>query len=408
MTATNGELEGWSTSITSKGRACLTGAVLALLLPLYGLTQSHSAFPVDIIAGPAPRPVMADGRIHLLYELHLSNFAPLPIELKGIDVFGDGATALASYLGQELDKAVIPIEQLSSAESPSTFAGTRAIGEGHAAIVFFDLTLQPGAHPPKELHHRFSFSVTRKNGEIIERTVDGVVVSVVQEPAPVLHAPLRGHGWIACNGLGAKDHRRSLNAVDGRERIPQRFAIDWMRIGPDGRLFHGDTKSNANFYDYGAEVFAVDDGRVSDLKDGLPDNVGSSERSARNITMDNVFGNFLFLDLGQGRFALYAHLQPGSFRVKLGDAVKAGQVLARVGNSGNSDAPHLHFHLVDAASPMGSEGIPYELETFTQLGVVADDPDLQDNGRILLAKTQEKPVIHQREFPVNNAAVTFP
>jgi len=181
-----------------------------------------------------------------------------------------------------------------------------------------------------------------------------------------------------------------------------------MRIGPDGRLFHGDTKSNANFYDYGAEVFAVDDGRVSDLKDGLPDNVGSSERSARNITMDNVFGNFLFLDLGQGRFALYAHLQPGSFRVKLGDAVKAGQVLARVGNSGNSDAPHLHFHLVDAASPMGSEGIPYELETFTQLGVVADDPDLQDNGRILLAKTQEKPVIHQREFPVNNAAVTFP
>ncbi|HXY52720.1 MAG TPA: M23 family metallopeptidase [Terriglobales bacterium] len=407
MTVTNGELKEWS-NIGSQGSACLIGAILALLLPLYGLAQSHSAFPVDILAGPAPRPVMADGRIHLLYELHLSNFAPLPIEIKDIEVFGDGPTALASYRGQELEKAVTPVEQLSSAESPSTTAGTRTIGEGHAAMVFFDLTLAPGARPPKELRHQFSFSVTRKNGEIIERTVDGAVVSVVQEPAPVLHAPLRGPGWIAFNALGAKDHRRSLNAVDGRERIPQRFAIDWMRIGPDGRLFHGDTKSNANFYDYGTEVLAVADGRVSDLKDGLPDNVGSTERSARNITLDNVFGNFLFLDLGQGRFALYAHLQPGSLRVKLGDAVKAGQVLALVGNSGNSDAPHLHFHLVDAASPMGSEGIPYELETFTQLGVVGDDPDVQDSGRILLPKSQEKPVIHEREFPVNNAAVTFP
>jgi hypothetical protein len=55
-----------------------------------------------------------------------------------------------------------------------------------------------------------------------------------------------------------------------------------------------------------------------------------------------------------------------------------------------------------------TEGIPYELETFTELGVVADDPDIQDNGRVLLPKTQEKPVVHAREFPVNNAAVTFP
>lgn len=59
-------------------------------------------------------------------------------------------------------------------------------------------------------------------------------------------------------------------------------------------------------------------------------------------------------------------------------------------------------------SPMGSEGIPYELETFTRLGVVADDPAAQDNGQVLLPKTQEKPVVHRREFPVNSAVVTFP
>jgi murein DD-endopeptidase len=393
--------------IYSQGKRLLVCAVFALLAPLYGVAQSHSLFPIDIVAGPAPQPVMADGRVHLLYELHVSNFAPLPVEVKSVEVFGDG-TALASFRGQEIEKALIPVENLSSADSPSGYVGARVMSEGHAAIMFLDLTLDPGVHPPKELRHRFAVSVTRKNGEVIERTVDGVVVNVVQEPVPLLHAPLRGSGWVAFNALGAKDHRRSLNAVDGRERIPQRFAVDWCRVGPDGRLFHGDNKSNANFYDFGADVLAVADGHVANMKDGLPDNVGSTERSARTITLDNVFGNYVVLDLGQGRFALYAHLQSGSIRVKPGDSVKTGQVLALLGNSGNSDGPHLHFQLTDAASPMGSEGIPYELYSYTQVGLVADDPELQDKGGVILPKSEEKPVAHEREFPVNNAAVIFP
>lgn len=380
---------------------------LVMIFPRFDQGQSHSSFPVHIIVGSAPQPVMADGQLHLLYELHLTNFAPVPIEVKAIDIFGNGATALAGYRGQDLEKVVIPVEQLSSAESPSLAIGTQSIGEGHAAIIFFDLTLDPGVRPPKELRHRFSFSVTLKNGEILEKIVEGAVVSIVQEPAPVLRAPLSGRGWVALNALGAKDHRRSLNAFDGRERIPQRFAIDWVRLGPDGRLFHGDDKSNANFYTYGADVLAVADGRIVGLQDGLPDNMGITERSARTITLDNLLGNYLFLDIGQGRFALYAHLEPGSLRVKLGNSVKAGEVLAFVGNSGNSDGPHLHFHLVDAALPTGSEGIPYELETFTQLGV-ADDLNMQDNVPILLPKTQDKAVLHEREFPRNNAVVNFP
>jgi hypothetical protein len=122
----------------------------------------------------------------------------------------------------------------------------------------------------------------------------------------LLRAPLRGAAWIAFNSLGGDDHRRALNPVDGRERIAQRFAIDWMCLGPDGRLFHGDSKSNANFYDYGAEVLAVADGRISDLKDGLPENAGSNEPGSRHITLDNVVGNYLIVDLGHRRFALYA------------------------------------------------------------------------------------------------------
>ena len=387
-------------------RVC-AGAALAVLFPFLGLAQSHSGFPVDIIAGPAPQPVMAANQIRLLYELHLTNYASLPIDITGIDILGEGAKTLATYRGQSLDKMVVPVEKLSLAESP-TGTGARTIGEGHAVVIFVDLALESGVRPPAELHHRFSFSVTRKTAPNFETTFDGPVVHVAQDSIPVLHPPVRGSTWVAFNALGAEDHRRSLNAVDGKERIPQRFAIDWMRLGPDGRLFHDDKSSNANFYDYGAEVLAVADGHVADLKDGLPENEGTTERSARNITLDNVFGNYLILDLGQSRFAVYAHLQPGSFKVKLGDTVKPGQVLALLGNSGNSDAPHLHFHLVDAIAPMGAEGFPYEIDTFTQLGVVPDDPEVQDNGGVLLPKNQQKRILHRREFPLNNSAVTFP
>jgi murein DD-endopeptidase MepM/ murein hydrolase activator NlpD len=61
-------------------------------------------------------------------------------------------------------------------------------------------------------------------------------------------------------------------------------------------------------------------------------------------------GNYVLLDIGGGRFASYAHFQPNSLKVKVGDRVKLGQVLGLVGNSGNSDLPHLHFHITNAAS----------------------------------------------------------
>jgi murein DD-endopeptidase len=380
----------------------LAGAVLALLLSLRGLAQSHSAFPVNIIAGPAPQPVMADGRTRLLYELHLTNFSASSIELLGLDVLGgDGASPVANYRGEALEK-------LLAAVGPTDSAGkVRTIGGGRSVVMFLDLTLDSGTHPPVELHHRLSLSIPRKSGGIIENTVNGPVIAVVQEPTPVLRSPLRGSAWVAFNAFSNTNHRRALVTVDGKIRIAQRFAIDWMCLGPDGRLFHSDSKSNASFYGYGAEVLAVADGRVSDLKDGLPENAGSNEQRAVNITLDTVTGNHLILDLGQGRFAVYAHLQPGSLQVKLGDKVKAGQVLARLGNSGNSDAPHLHFHLVDANSDMDAEGLPYELETFAQLGVL-NDPAVLDNGQAWRPKVQTTPVVHGQEFPIDNAVMTFP
>ena len=150
--------------------------------------------------------------------------------------------------------------------------------------------------------------------------------------------PLRGGGWLAGNGpSNSSDHRKAFVNVDGRVYLAQRFAIDWIQFGKDGELGSGQGTENRDYFGYGAEVLAVASGRVIGLKDGIVENKPMS--LAVPITLDTVTGNYVTLDLGNGRYAHYAHLQPGSLRVKVGDHVKTGQVLALLGNSGNSDSP---------------------------------------------------------------------
>jgi murein DD-endopeptidase MepM/ murein hydrolase activator NlpD len=86
------------------------------------------------------------------------------------------------------------------------------------------------------------------------------------------------------------------------------------------------------------------------------------------MTNETIGGNLIILDIGDSRYAVYAHLQPGSLRVGLGDRVKRGQVLALVGNSGNSTGPHLHFQVVDRNSLLASEGVPYLIDSFEVRG----------------------------------------
>jgi murein DD-endopeptidase len=95
-----------------------------------------------------------------------------------------------------------------------------------------------------------------------------------------------------------------------------------------------------------------------------------SVKRAVPITLETLGGNYLLLDLGRGYSAFYAHLQPGSLRVKVGDKVSRGQVLGLLGNSGNSDAPHLHLHVADAKSPSGAEAVPFVFASFEVQGTV--------------------------------------
>ena len=134
---------------------------------------------------------------------------------------------------------------------------------------------------------------------------------------------------------------------------------------------------------------------------GIPENVPLSPTHAVPMTLETAAGNHVILSLRNGHYAFYAHLQPGSIRVKPGDRVRRGQVLGLLGNSGNSNAPHLHFHISNGDSWFASEGVPFLFDSFEVLGSAGSGIQ----GWIVPAAV--KPDKRLRDMPVENQVVTF-
>lgn len=385
-----------------------TASVILMLVAAvdHALAQSQRPIdlPVEMEVRIAPTPFRADGKTHLVYELHLTNFSSREMTLSRVEVIAvGGATALAQYDGAELNG------RLANLAAPQgTTEKLRLIG-GARAIVYLWVSLDSAAAAPSVLRHRVTAAIKAPaggsgsdatSGEPVEVKGEGGEIKLAGGTPLVIAAPLRGGEWLAANGPGnASGHRRALIPISGKAQIAQRFAIDWVQLREDGRTFTGDNLKNENYRCYGAEALAVADAVVVGVKDGIPENIPGANSRAVPITLETVGGNYVILDLGQGRYAFYAHLQPGRLRVKLGDKVRRGQVLGLVGNSGNSTEPHLHFHISNSNSPLGSEGLPYVFASFDQQG---QGWGWKSSGTE--AKTQKRSM----EIPLQNAVVRFP
>jgi murein DD-endopeptidase len=338
---------------------------------------AHSATPLEVTVPIAPSPVSVGGATRVFYELHLASHARSDATVDEVEIFdGDTGAALSDDKGAAVNALIIHPGMKDQPAAPARMAA------GSIAVLFMETTLPAGV-APKNLRWRLHFSRVvaadaNKSGPD-NPPVEGLLA--IDQTAPItIGFPLPPGRWVAANGpSNTSDHRRSLQVVDGRARIAQRFAIDWVKLGPDGRLFHGDKSVNANWYDFGDDILAVADATVSAAHDGVPENEPSN-KLAVPITLETVGGNYLILDLGGGRYAFYAHLQPGSQRVHVGDKVRRGQVLALLGNTGNSDGPHLHFHISNANKPLGAEGLPYVFASFATPGKALVDQIIGPEG----------------------------
>ena len=366
-------------------------ALLALAvvpLPVARAQLAERPTLVEVRTPKAPTVSTGTGGRFLTYELHVTNFEARPLQWQRVEVLDAASGAVLhaatdSTMGRDLSRP--------GAGSVATIDRPRLPG-GARAVLFLHVPLAGPA--PAAVAHRLTLV-----DSLGARTLRTAAVPVTAE-AVVIGPPLRGGDWLAANGPGnTSGHRRALLPLGGTPAIAQRYAIDYVRVDSASRTFHGDRLDNANYYAEDADAIAVADGRVVAVKDSIPENVPGATSRAVPITLETVGGNHVILDLGQGRFAFYAHVRPGSIRVRVGDRVTRGQLLAKVGNSGNSTEPHLHFHLSDANSPLGSEGVPYVHEALEVVG----------RCRTLgSACERTAPVARARVMPFDGDLVRFP
>ena len=152
------------------------------------------------------------------------------------------------------------------------------------------------------------------------------------DPAP-LDSPLCGEWAMLAGG-------RSSLVSHHYPQAPVRDALDFVRL-VDGRAYQGDPERAQSWYGFGEPVLAPANGTVARVFDVVADEpVGAIGQTPGE-------GNHVVLDIGDGRYAVLAHLQRGSVRVRAGERVGRGQQIAAIGDSGNSLAPHLHFQVQD-------------------------------------------------------------
>jgi murein DD-endopeptidase MepM/ murein hydrolase activator NlpD len=355
----------------------------------------HTPKPVaplfDAAIPNAPAAFKADGNWHLVYELHIANLDKWEYAFTRIEVVSADGTqkTLATFSGADLDGMFIH-PGVHNAEKASKLAA------GEFGVLFLWVTFDRLEDIPAAIAERISVKI----GDYPEAlSIVTPATSVNKNPVVAISSPLLGEDWAAANGpSNTSNHRRALTPINGHAYISQRFAIDWVQVYPDGKTYQGDPSDNKNYRAYGTEIHAVADGVVTQVGDGIPQNTPGAKSLAVPITLETIGGNHVIMDIGNGLFAFYAHMQPGSLRVKVGDKVTRGQVLGLLGNTGNSSEPHLHFQICNANSELGSEGLPYAFASFEVQGKAGEDK---------LSMFPGGPVKHEMEIPTEDEIVRF-
>jgi murein DD-endopeptidase MepM/ murein hydrolase activator NlpD len=322
---------------------------LALALPVLAAAWS---IPMQLgLRVPfEPTAFTAAGRTELMYELHLTNFSGEAIAIRGIDVLDagiPGGKPLATFDAERIESLL---------QNP----GSQQLNAGATVVVFMSVVLDSTAPAPKTLRHRVYGP---------DSPVEGAEISTRHSPLKVLVPPVRGAEWLASDGPGNdrdNHHRRGLLVLNGRPVISRRFATDWF-LTKAGHTYQGDVHDRGSHHSYGQPVWAVAKGTVVATHGDRPDNVPGfypDFTPPADLSLETATGNLIIIDLGDGLFAHYYHLQPGSLRVKPGDRVASGQPLARIGVSGDSNLPHLHFEVTTSPTALMGEGVPYVIDHF--------------------------------------------
>src|SRR5215470_5438601 len=362
----NGGLPARSQGFCEMGVLIFMASVFVLALPAYGRpAEQERGRPTAILVSPIHEAQVVrgdDGKDHVEYELLIINAVEQPVTLTSLTVLDPAGKELTRIEGPVLVAAT----QTLLDKKPLT-----EIPPSAAASVDVDLIVPPGT-APERVTHRLDYRVPAGTSTAVfvdPPVIDGPEVAVNRRPATVIKPPLKGNGWLATAACCTPNLHRDLRiVVDGRRiETAETFAVDWALLKGD-RVYEGKGTTNEQFYAYGADVLAVADATVVSVQDGKPD--ATPNKAMTPKTLSDFGGNQIVLEIAPNVFAAYGHLKPGSLRVKVGDTVKVGAPLAKIGNTGPSLGPHLHFGLLNRPDIFTGRSLPFVIDSYTLAGTV--------------------------------------
>jgi hypothetical protein len=333
--------------------------------------------PTAIIVSPIHEAQIVrgdDGKDHVEYELLVVNVFSEPVTLSSVTVLDPAGKELMRIEGGTLAAATQTLFAKSA---------TPVVPASAAVSVDVDLMLPPDT-APERLTHRIAYAL-KADSELAlmvgSLEVDAPEVAVNRQPAIVIRPPLKGDGWLTTTACCKPNvHRDERIAIDGvRIETGETFAVDWAKVKND-RLFDGDGKRVEQYYGFGEDVLAIADGTVVSIHDGMPDQTPFVFMVPKSKS--DYGGNNLILEIAPNVFAWYAHLRQGSITVKAGDAVKTGAPIAKLGNTGPSEGPHLHLGLINKPDPIAGRSLPFVFDSFTLVGAI--DFDASKGDRLVI------------------------
>jgi murein DD-endopeptidase MepM/ murein hydrolase activator NlpD len=314
---------------------------------------------VNMTVPVAPVPVTSTDGVNIAYELELRTSGNMTLVPEKIEVI-DPATGEIIYTP---DADVFAKSFQPAASPPPTteerMNGTLKLVTPRISIWF---KVSPDAVPDTLVHR---LTLNRSADGLPPMSATGGEVSVRKDLEPVIvGSPVHGAGWVAMETTEPTTHHFLMPVtINNATTVDQRFAQDWFYIDPfTGQVAKGNVTLATDFLGYGKELYAVADGTVVDVRDGVPDN---GIYKVPPFSFATGTGNNIIIDIGNDKYACYCHIIPGSITVQKGDAVKEGQVIGLLGNSGMSDIPHLHFEVVTGKPTIiGGEGYPFVFRSF--------------------------------------------
>jgi Peptidase family M23 len=351
-----------------------------------------------------------DGRFHIAYELVLTDSIPFAVDVERVEV-RDAKTdrVLLSLSGDALSSRMNPV----AGDPDGPPEPTIRLAPSGSAVVWLDVVVRRKASLPKELEHRVVSSIVpTPTQDAFQFTSLVARVPLAAERPVRLGPPVRSGIWGAGEGCCDSDthHRRGLLVIDGDEVVPQRFAIDWMRLDEQHRAWVGDPHQLSSYLSYGQPLIAAAAGKVVVARDELPDL--QPPIILTRPSLGDAPGNHVVLRIAPERYLFYAHMKPGSVRVRVGERVRRGQLLGKLGNSGNSATPHVHLQ-VQTTPSFGSDGLPFVFERFRFLGQITS-PDLSDEvlglrpDGLLPYAPASSPGTRRNQMPLDRSVVRFP